>query len=65
MDKPEKVKEGIIKGKLNKHFTEICFLDQPFIDNEKVSVSGEMAAVAKKAGGSLKIEKMYFWKVGD
>lgn len=65
LDKPEKVKEGIIKGKLNKHFTEICFLDQPFIDNEKVSVSGEMAAVAKKAGGSLKIEKMYFWKVGD
>ena len=64
LDKPENVKAGIVKGKLSKHFAEICFLDQPFIDNEKASVSAEMASVAKKAGGSLKVEKIYFWKVG-
>lgn len=64
MDKPEQVKNGIVQGKLNKHLSEICFLEQPFIDNEKVSVSAEMNAVAKKAGGKLKIEKIFLWNLG-
>ncbi|MEL3908571.1 MAG: translation elongation factor Ts [Treponemataceae bacterium] len=64
MDKPEKVKNGIVQGKLNKHLSEICFLEQPFIDNEKVSVADEMNAVAKKAGGKLKIVKTFLWNLG-
>lgn len=63
--KPEKVREGIIQGKINKHLAEICFLEQGFVSNEKISVATAMAEVGKKAGGTLKIEKIYLWKVGD
>ena len=28
MDKPEKVLEGIVKGKLNKHYSDICLMNQ-------------------------------------
>ncbi len=36
--KPDKVKEGILTGKLNKHLAEVCFLEQPFVKDDKRSV---------------------------
>lgn len=65
MDKSESVKAGIVQGKINKQLAGICFVEQPFISDEKVSVGKAMVEVAKKAGGTLKVEKMYFWQVGD
>lgn len=65
LGRPEKVLEGIVKGKLNKHFSEICFLDQPFVKDDKQSVSKVMAAVAKEAGGKLSISDFVYYKVGD
>ena len=38
MDKPDKVKEGIAKGKLNKHLAEICLMDQGYIRDEKTKL---------------------------
>ncbi len=36
--KPDKVKEGILNGKINKHLAEVCFLEQPFVKDDKRSV---------------------------
>lgn len=36
--KPDNVKEGILKGKLNKHLAEVCFLEQPFVKDDKRTV---------------------------
>lgn len=36
--KPDKVKEGILAGKINKHLAEVCFLEQPFVKDDKRSV---------------------------
>ena len=36
--KPDKVKEGILTGKINKHLAEVCFLEQPFVKDDKRSV---------------------------
>ncbi len=65
LGRPEKVLEGIVKGKLNKHFSEICFLDQPFVKDDKQSVAKVMSAVAKEAGGSLSIGGFVYYKVGS
>ncbi len=65
LGRPEKVLAGIVKGKLNKHFSEICFLDQPFVKDDKQSVAKVMAAKAKEAGGSLSISKFVYYKVGS
>ncbi|PIE98506.1 MAG: translation elongation factor Ts [Treponema sp.] len=64
LDKPEKVKEGIVKGKMNKHLSEICFLDQMFIDDEKVSVGNKMKELSKSAGGTLSFSKAVLWQLG-
>ena len=63
--KPDQVKAGILKGKLNKHFSEICFLDQPFVKDDKKKVSQVMAEVAKAAGGKLEVAEYVDYKLGE
>ncbi len=64
MDKPENVKEGIVKGKINKHLGEICFMDQAFVKDDKLSVSKKMAEVGKAAGGKLTLSKLVIYQLG-
>lgn len=65
LGKPEKVLEGIVKGKLNKHYSEICLLDQGFVKEEKKSVAQKLKEVASQAGGKLEIVDFIYYKVGD
>ncbi len=64
MDKPEKVKEGIVRGKLSKLYSEICFLSQAFVKDDTMSVEKKMAAVAKEAGCKLEIVSCDYLQAG-
>ncbi len=65
LGKPEKVIAGIVQGKLNKHFGEICLLDQGFVKDEKQSVAKVMKSIAKAADGTLEIVDFRYFKVGE
>ena len=65
MDKPEKVIAGIVKGKLNKHLGQICFVDQAFVKNDKLSVSQAVAEVAKAVGGKIELNDYIYMSVGE
>ena len=54
-NKPDKVKDGIINGRLGKVYEEICLLEQPFVKEEKVSVKQHIADVAKALGGKMEL----------
>lgn len=54
-NKPEKVLEGIIAGKLAKIFKEICLLNQPFVKDDSMSVADYVASVAKSLGSEIKV----------
>ena len=64
LNKPDNVKEGIVKGKISKHLSEICFLEQAFVKDDKLSVSKKMAEVGKEAGGSLSLSKLVIFQLG-
>lgn len=64
LDKPAKVLEGIVKGKLSKHLAEICFLQQPFVKDDTMSVEKKTQEVAKAAGGKLEIVNFSFLRAG-
>ena len=64
MGKPEKIVPNIVKGMLAKHFKEICFLDQAFIKDDKLSVSKKMNEVAKAAGCKLEITGFQMYSTG-
>jgi elongation factor Ts len=62
--KPENVKDGILKGKISKHLAEICFVDQMFVKDDKVTVSAKMAEVGKKVGVKLAFGKAALFILG-
>lgn len=65
LGKPANVIENIIKGKINKHYTEICFLQQPFVKDDKVSVEKALADLSKKVGTELAVTGYTYCKVGE
>lgn len=65
LGRPEKVLEGIVKGKMNKHFSEICFLDQPFVKDDKQSVSKVLEALSKEAGSKISVTDFIYYRVGE
>lgn len=62
--KPENVKEGILKGKVNKLLASNCFMDQPYLDNEKITVKQALAEAGKAAGATLSFEKIILFVLG-
>lgn len=63
--KPEKVKEGIINGKINKFYSENCLLEQAFVKDDKVSVKGYVDAEAKKLGGAITVTDVVRFERGE
>jgi len=65
LDKPENVLQGIIKGKLNKHLSEICFLNQPFVKDDKKKVSQVLADISKEAGSKIELSTYLYYRLGE
>ena len=65
LGRPEKVLEGIIKGKMNKHFGEVCFLDQPFVKDDKKSVSKVLEGLSKDIGSKISVSDFIYFRVGE
>lgn len=64
LDKPENVKAGIVQGKLKKHLADICFVDQPFVKDDKVSVAKKLEEIAKSVGAKLSFDKIILYRLG-
>jgi elongation factor Ts len=64
LGKPEKVVAGIVQGKLNKHYSEVCFLQQPFVKDDSRSVEKVMSDLSKEVGSNLSISSYTFYRVG-
>lgn len=65
MGKPEKVMQGIVQGKMKKHLSEICFVDQGFVKEDKKSVSQIIEETGKQAGATLQLTDYIVYTVGQ
>lgn len=65
--KPAKVIEGIINGRINKELKEICLLDQVYVKAEdgKQSVSAYVAQVAKANHANVTIKGFVRYETGE
>ena len=63
--KPEKVREGIVTGKLGKFYKENCLLQQEFVKDSSVSVEQYMANAAKALGGSITLKNAVRFEKGE
>jgi len=65
MDKPANVLQGIVKGKVNKLLSEVCFLEQPFVKDEKRKVAKVLEDLGKQVGGTVAAVDFVYYKVGE
>ena len=63
--KPEKVKEGIVSGKLGKFYKENCLLQQEFVKDNSMSVEQYVASAAKSLGGSITLKGAVRFEKGE
>ena len=63
--KPDKVKEGIVMGKMKKYYEENCLLQQPFVKDGSVTVEKYIEAAAKALGGSVKFVDAVRFEKGE
>ena len=65
--KPEKVINGIIMGRLNKEFKEVCLLVQVYVKAEdgKQSVAKYLEEVSKQVGATVTLKKFVRFETGE
>jgi len=62
--KPANIVESILKGKIQKFFSEICLIDQPFVKEPKQTVTQVVNDAAKKAGDTLTVTRFVRFQLG-
>ncbi len=64
-NKPEKVLEGIIAGKIGKFYDNNCLVDMTYVKDEDMKVGKYVEATAKELGGKIAIVKFYRFEKGE
>ena len=65
--KPEKVIDGMINGRIKKELKEVCLMDQVYVKAEdgKQTVAQYVDTVAKANGADLKVVKFVRFETGE
>ena len=64
-NKPEQVLEKIIEGKINKHFEEVCLLNQAFIKDPDKTVQDVINDLTLVIGEKITLRRFVRWEVGE
>ena len=63
--KPANVMEKIIEGKLGSFYSQFVLLDQPYIRDDKTSISQLVAQASAKTGENIQISRFVRFRVGE
>jgi elongation factor Ts len=63
--KPENIVEKMVSGKMEKFYGEACLLEQPYIRDDKSTVSQYVAKQAKEHGCSYVVTRFTRYKLGE
>jgi len=63
--KPERVVEKIVQGRLEKYFSEVCLLEQPYIKDPKIKVKDLLAELVAKLGENIRVGRFTRFRVGE
>ena len=63
--KPANVLDKIIEGKLGSFYSQFVLLDQPFVRDDKMTVSQLVAETSAKTGENISIGRFTRFRVGE
>lgn len=64
-NKPEQIVNKIVEGKLEKFYSEVCLLDQPFIKDDKITIKEYLNTLIGKIGENIVIRRFVRFSVGE
>lgn len=62
--KPENIIENILVGKINKFYSQICFLEQGFVKEDKISITDLIAEKSKALGDTISVKRYVRYQLG-
>lgn len=63
--KPEAIAEKMVEGRLNKFYSEICLLDQPFVKDPDITVGELLTNLIAKIGENIVIRRFARFERGE
>ncbi len=63
--KPANILDKIVEGRLNKFYSEICLLEQPYIKDDKLTVSELVAEASSKTGENIVVRRFVRFRLGQ
>lgn len=63
--KPEKVVEKIVEGRIEKFFAENCLLEQAFIRDTDITITGLLQSKISKTGENIHIRRFVRFEMGE
>jgi len=63
--KPEAIVEKIVEGKINKWFSEVVLLDQPYVKDDKKTVGSLVQEAVAKMGENIQVRRFSKFRLGQ
>lgn len=64
-DKPKDMIEKIVTGKLEKYFSEVCLLEQPFIKDPNIKIKEFITQLIAKLGENIVVKRFVRFELGE
>jgi elongation factor Ts len=63
--KPANVADKIVEGKINKWYSEVCLMEQPWVREPKMTIEELRASVVQKTGENVTVRRFVRWVLGE
>ena len=63
--KPENIVEKIVRGKMEKFFSETSLIEQKFVKDTNITIGKYLAETQDKAGGKIDLKRFARYKLGE
>jgi len=64
-DKPPQAVDKIVAGKLDKFYSTVCLLEQPFVKNPEVLIKDHITAKIAQLGENIVVRRFIRWQLGE
>jgi elongation factor Ts len=64
-DKPPQAVEKIMAGKLEKFYSTVCLIEQPYVKNTEITIKDHITAKIAQLGENIVIRRFIRWQVGE
>jgi len=64
-NKPPQAIEKIVAGKLEKFYSTVCLMEQPFVKNGDITIKDHLTATIAAIGENIVIRRFVRWQIGE